>query len=56
MKRIILTGGIASGKSTVVKMLKEQNINIIDADEVSHDVNQAIYQESIFHPSSVSLC
>lgn len=35
-KRYILTGGIASGKSTVVEMLKNESIDIIDADIISH--------------------
>jgi dephospho-CoA kinase len=33
-----LTGGIASGKSTVSKYLKEKNIPIVDADLVSRQV------------------
>ncbi|MDF2902924.1 MAG: coaE [Bacillus sp. (in: firmicutes)] len=31
-----LTGGIASGKSTVTRMLQEQNIPVIDADVEAH--------------------
>jgi len=33
-----LTGGIASGKSTVSKMLKKQGAVIIDADRIAHNV------------------
>jgi len=33
-----LTGGIASGKSTVANMLKEQSIPVIDADVIARDV------------------
>ncbi|MBE3518943.1 MAG: dephospho-CoA kinase [Firmicutes bacterium] len=33
-----LTGGIASGKSTVSRMLRELGAVIIDADEVSREV------------------
>lgn len=33
-----LTGGIASGKSTVVAMLKEAGYDVIDADQVVHDL------------------
>lgn len=33
-----LTGGIASGKSTVTKLFREEGIPMVDADEVSHDV------------------
>lgn len=36
--RYILTGGIASGKSTVVSILKENGINVIDADEIAHQI------------------
>lgn len=38
MKRIGLTGGIASGKSLIVDMLRRQGIPVIDADELSRDV------------------
>lgn len=33
-----LTGGIASGKSTVVSMLRELGAGIIDCDQIAHDV------------------
>lgn len=36
-----LTGGIASGKSTVVEMIKEAGYKVIDADQLVHDL-QAI--------------
>jgi len=35
-----LTGGIASGKSTVAKMLRELAIPVIDADEIAREVVQ----------------
>lgn len=38
MGRIILTGGIASGKSTVVEKIKEFGIEVIDADVISREV------------------
>lgn len=40
MKKIVigLTGGIASGKSTVAKMLKNMGAVIIDADEIGHSI------------------
>lgn len=38
MYKLGLTGGIATGKSTVVSYLKEQGIPVIDADEVAHDL------------------
>ena len=33
-----LTGGIASGKSTVVEMIKEVGYKVIDADQLVHDM------------------
>ncbi|MFC2548355.1 MAG: dephospho-CoA kinase, partial [Corynebacterium matruchotii] len=35
MKKIGLTGGIGSGKSTVARMLSDHNIPIIDADRIA---------------------
>ncbi len=36
--RIILTGGIGSGKSTIVEMLKKHDIVVIDSDTISKNV------------------
>ena len=33
-----LTGGIGSGKSTAAKILKELGLNIIDLDQITHDL------------------
>ena len=33
-----LTGGIATGKSTVAKFLKELNITVIDSDKIAHEI------------------
>ena len=49
MAKIIgLTGGIASGKSTVTSYLREKGYPVIDADQVVHDCK---HQEE---PSTVS--
>jgi len=40
IKVIGLTGGIASGKSTVSKILREEGFTIIDADEISHNLRK----------------
>ena len=45
-----LTGGIASGKSTVCKFFSNLSIPIIDADQISHDltkINGSAYSEII---------
>ena len=36
MKIIYLTGGIATGKSTVASMFKENGFYVIDSDELVH--------------------
>lgn len=41
MKWIGLTGGIATGKSTVKNKLVSLNIPVIDADMISHEITQA---------------
>ena len=38
MRVIGLTGGIGSGKSTVARLLSEMGAEIIDADEIGHEV------------------
>ena len=38
MLRIGLTGGIASGKSTVANMLKKLGTELIDADDIAHQI------------------
>ena len=53
MVRIIgLTGGIASGKSTVTSYLKEKGYPVIDADQVVHDLQAPggeLYQALVEH-------
>lgn len=39
LKKIGITGGIASGKSTVASMLKMKRFRVVDADQVSHEVS-----------------
>lgn len=36
--RIALTGNIASGKSAVLNILKENGFNVLDTDEVAHEL------------------
>ena len=38
MKWIGLTGGIACGKSTVSRMLKDRDVPLVDADEIARDI------------------
>jgi dephospho-CoA kinase len=50
MRKIGLTGGIASGKSTVAAMLRELGFDVIFADEISRrllEPGQAAYEETI---------
>ena len=48
MLRIGLTGGIGSGKSAVVAMLREHGLPVIEADEIAHELilrGQPAYDE-----------
>ncbi len=50
MRKIGLTGGIASGKSTVAAMLREMGFDVIFADEISRrllDPGQSAYEETV---------
>jgi dephospho-CoA kinase len=50
MKVIGLTGGIASGKSTVARFLKELGAVVIDADKIGHEVLRSdaeVWQEVV---------
>lgn len=38
MKRVGLTGGIGSGKSTVAKRLAEAGFTVVDADQIARDI------------------
>lgn len=40
MKWIGLTGGIATGKSTVARLIESRGHKVIDADRISHEVTQ----------------
>jgi dephospho-CoA kinase len=50
MRKIGLTGGIASGKSTVAAMLRELGFDVMFADEISRrllDPGQSAYEETV---------
>ena len=52
MLKVGLTGGIATGKSYVVSVLRELGCEVIDADAVAHQVmepGQIAYQEIVAH-------
>ena len=38
MKRIGLSGGIACGKSSVARILRDKGIPVVDADQVARDI------------------
>lgn len=44
---IVLTGGIATGKSTVAKYFAQQGFEIIDADRIAHEVLDSQYQKVV---------
>ncbi|MDR0200399.1 MAG: dephospho-CoA kinase [Streptococcaceae bacterium] len=41
MKKIGLTGGIATGKSTATKTLRKMGYSVVDADEIVHDMEKS---------------
>ena len=48
MRKFGLTGGIASGKSSVARMLRELGFTVLDADELGHELmepGQPAYEE-----------
>jgi dephospho-CoA kinase len=50
MLRVGLTGGIASGKSTVAEMLRERDIPVLEADPLGHELlepGQAAHDEVV---------
>lgn len=50
MLRVGLTGGIASGKTTVAAMLRKRGCEVLDADALGHDLmrpGQAAYDEIV---------
>lgn len=50
MKRLALTGGFATGKSTVAKMFEEAGIPRLDADEIVHELmapGTAVWKEIV---------
>jgi len=50
MLRVALTGGIASGKTTVAAMLRERHCPVLDADALGHELigrGQAAYDEVV---------
>lgn len=46
---VILTGVIASGKSSVAKILRQKGYEIIDADAIAHEILQRKWREVVAH-------
>ena len=57
-----LTGGIATGKSTVTALLRQQGIRVLDCDEIAHDVVRQVVSTQTRHacrnylPHSFAAC
>lgn len=52
MRWIGLTGGIATGKSTVARLIESRGHAVIDADQISHEITQIHeegYQQTLHH-------
>ena len=39
-----LTGGIATGKSTVTNLLRKHGVTVVDCDEIAHDTVSKVRQ------------
>lgn len=46
MKVIGLTGGIATGKSTVSETIKQEGVAVVDCDKIAHDVARKVMYSS----------
>ena len=51
MRRVGLTGGIGSGKSTVASLLQERGATVIDADAIARQVVATERLNEIMHPA-----
>ena len=52
MLRIVLTGGIGGGKTTVANYFSKLKVSVIDADHITHKIlesNQDVYKKIIKH-------
>jgi len=50
MLKVGLTGGIATGKTTVASMLRDRDVPVLDADPLGHELlepGQAAYEETV---------
>lgn len=49
LKKIAITGGVSSGKSSVCRILKEQGAYIVDTDKIVHDLlsNDSLIREKV---------
>lgn len=43
MRLVGLTGGIATGKSTVSKLLLLEGVKVVDCDKIAHDVARKVW-------------
>ena len=48
-----LTGGIATGKSTVSKIFKELGCPVVDADQIAREGNK-LFRFSLFHNTTLA--
>ena len=44
-----LTGGIATGKSTVTKLLRKHSVTVLDCDEIAHAIVIKVTKQAEFH-------
>lgn len=50
-----LTGGIATGKSTVSQQVRNKGVTVVDCDEIAHQIARKVSCHAYFVPDSLAI-